>query len=113
MANHPVDIHVGGRLKYFRQEAEITQTKLGACVGLSFQQIQKYESGANRIGASRLFEFGQLLDRHVGEFFASLPGPGACGPSLAILQLAQDLDAIEDPDVLEHFYQLVMRYNAT
>ncbi len=113
MAYHPVDIHVGGRLKYFRETAKVSQKKLAAHVGISFQQIQKYETGANRIGASRLFEFGQLLDRQVGEFFTPLPGPGACGPSLATLQLAQDLDAIEDPDVLEHFYQLVMRYNAT
>jgi transcriptional regulator with XRE-family HTH domain len=65
----PVDIHVGGRVRLRRTLLGMSQEKLGEAVGLTFQQIQKYERGANRIGASRLFELSRILDVPVAFFF--------------------------------------------
>ena len=66
---HPVDVHVGGRVRARRAFLGLSQTKLGAAVGLTFQQIQKYERGANRIGSSRLYQFAGILDVPVSFFF--------------------------------------------
>ena len=71
---NPVDIHVGGRLRLRRTLLGKTQTDLGNAVGLTFQQIQKYERGANRIGAGRLYDFSQLLDVPVSFFYDDMPG---------------------------------------
>ena len=68
-----VDVHVGKRIKILRKLRGMNQSKLGESVGLSFQQIQKYETGANRISASRLFEFSQVFDVPVSCFFDDMP----------------------------------------
>ena len=65
----PVDIHVGGRVRLRRTQLGLSQKKLGEAVGLTFQQIQKYERGANRIGASRIYDLSQLLDVPVSFFY--------------------------------------------
>ncbi len=67
-----VDIHVGARLRLRRTLLGISQEKLGEAVGLTFQQIQKYERGANRVGASRLYEFSRVLDISVSYFFEEM-----------------------------------------
>ncbi len=67
-----VDIHVGARLRLRRTLLGISQEKLGDAVGLTFQQIQKYERGANRVGASRLYEFSRVLDVPVSYFFEEM-----------------------------------------
>lgn len=66
---NPVDIHVGSRVRLRRTLLGMSQERLGDAVGLTFQQIQKYERGANRIGASRLYELTQILDVPVSFFF--------------------------------------------
>jgi transcriptional regulator with XRE-family HTH domain len=66
---HPVDVHVGSRVRLRRTLMGLSQEKLGEAVGLTFQQIQKYERGSNRIGASRLHEFSQILNVPVSFFF--------------------------------------------
>ncbi len=66
---NPIDIHVGSRLRLRRTLLGLSQEKLGEAVGLTFQQIQKYERGANRIGSSRLYEFSRILDVPVSFFF--------------------------------------------
>ncbi len=66
---NPVDIHVGSRVRLRRTLLGMSQERLGDAVGLTFQQIQKYERGANRIGASRLFELTQILDVPISFFF--------------------------------------------
>jgi transcriptional regulator with XRE-family HTH domain len=71
---NPVDVHVGGRLRLRRTLLGKTQTDLGNAVGLTFQQIQKYERGANRIGSGRLYDFSQLLGVPVSFFYDDLPG---------------------------------------
>ena len=68
-----IDAHVGNRLRQRRVLLGMSQENLGLAVGLTFQQIQKYERGANRIGASRLYEFSKVLDVPVGYFFDELP----------------------------------------
>lgn len=59
---HPIDVHVGGRVRLRRTMLGMSQDKLGEALGLTFQQVQKYEKGVNRIGASRLFEISKILD---------------------------------------------------
>ena len=66
---HPTDTHVGSRLRYRRMIIGMSQEKLGERMNLTFQQIQKYEKGTNRIGASRLFQLSKVLDVPVGYFF--------------------------------------------
>ncbi len=69
---NPVDIHVGTRVRLRRQIMKMSQTKLGNQLGVTFQQVQKYERGANRVGASRLWRMSQVLDVPIGFFFDGL-----------------------------------------
>src|SRR5579884_1083608 len=66
---NPIDVHVGSRIRLRRNMLALSQEKLGEAIGLTFQQVQKYERGANRIGASRLHELGRVLDVPVSFFF--------------------------------------------
>ena len=66
---HPVDAHVGGRVRLRRMVIGMSQDKLGELLGLTFQQVQKYEKGVNRIGASRIFELSRILDVPIHYFF--------------------------------------------
>lgn len=74
---NPIDIHVGQRLRLRRTLLGLSQETLGEAVGITFQQLQKYERGANRISASRLFNLSQVLGVPVTFFFEDLPSPGA------------------------------------
>lgn len=69
MKPHPVDIHVGKRLRLRRTMLGISQDTLGNSTGITFQQIQKYERGINRIGSSRLYEFSKILGVPISYFF--------------------------------------------
>ena len=71
---NPIDVHVGSRLKLRRTTVGMTQEKLGDKLGVTFQQVQKYEKGANRIGASRLQEISQILEVPVAYFFEETGG---------------------------------------
>ncbi len=66
---NPIDVHVGSRVRLRRMLVGMSQEKLGEQLGLSFQQIQKYEKGASRIGAGRLFQIAQIFDVPVQFFF--------------------------------------------
>src|SRR5580658_9764720 len=66
---HPIDVHVGSRVRLRRNMLGMSQEQLGAAIGLTFQQVQKYERGANRIGASRLLELARTLDVPVDFFY--------------------------------------------
>ena len=74
---HPVDIHVGSRVRQRRTLLGFSQEKLGDALGLTFQQVQKYERGANRVGASRLHEISRILDVPVSYFFDEMPASTA------------------------------------
>ena len=73
MAGHPIDKHVGERLRQRRADCGLPQQTLAEHLGLSAQQLQKYETGINRISASRLFDLSRALDVPVGYFFADMP----------------------------------------
>jgi len=74
-----VDVHVGQRLRQRRTLMGLTQEKLAEALGLTFQQVQKYERGANRVGASRLFDLARVLRVEVGYFFKELYGATEVG----------------------------------
>lgn len=73
-AANPVDVHVGSRVRLRRVMLGMSQEKLGESLGVTFQQVQKYEKGANRIGASRLYRIAQVLGVPVSYFYDDLPG---------------------------------------
>src|SRR3954451_12826916 len=75
----PIDVHVGSRVRLRRTLLGMSQEKLGEAIGLTFQQVQKYERGANRIGASRLFDLSRVLDVPISFFFDDMPEPLAGG----------------------------------
>lgn len=70
---NPIDVHVGSRVRLRRTLLGMSQERLGEALGLTFQQVQKYERGANRIGASRLFDLARVLDVAVAFFFEDMP----------------------------------------
>jgi transcriptional regulator with XRE-family HTH domain len=72
-APNPVDKHVGSRVRMRRMMLTMSQEKLGDALGLTFQQVQKYEKGTNRIGASRLQQISQILQVSVSFFFEGAP----------------------------------------
>lgn len=74
---NPIDIHVGSRVRFRRMLLGMSQEKLGEKLGLTFQQVQKYEKGINRIGASRLFDLAQVLGVPVQFFYEEAPVPEA------------------------------------
>ena len=69
---HPVDVHVGGRVRLRRTLLGMSQERLGEALGLTFQQVQKNERGFNRIGSSRLYQLSRILDVPVGYFFEEI-----------------------------------------
>jgi transcriptional regulator with XRE-family HTH domain len=79
-APNPIDKHVGSRVRMQRMLIGMSQEKLGDALGLTFQQVQKYEKGTNRIGASRLHEIGRILGVPVEFFYEGAPDLGK-GPS--------------------------------
>ena len=76
---NPIDVHVGARLRMRRVLQGMSQEKLGEKLDLTFQQVQKYEKGANRVSASRLYQIGEILKVPVDFFFDGLPDPSASG----------------------------------
>jgi transcriptional regulator with XRE-family HTH domain len=98
---NPIDKHVGSRVRMRRKILAMSQGKLGAALGLTFQQVQKYERGANRIGASRLQQMSHILQVPVEFFFegasnASAPH-GSNGSALSMVEID---DFISDSDGL-------------
>jgi transcriptional regulator with XRE-family HTH domain len=123
---NPVDVHVGSRVRYRRMIIGMSQEKLGEKMNLTFQQIQKYEKGTNRIGASRLFQLSKILEVPVGYFFEdafsgaspsrAMPGMGEPeqeGYLLDFLNSREGLDLnkafakIQDPKVRRRVIDLV------
>ncbi|NNE41665.1 MAG: helix-turn-helix transcriptional regulator [Marinicaulis sp.] len=120
---HPVDVHVGARLRLRRSFLDMSQEALGRALGLTFQQIQKYEKGSNRIGASRLYELSKLLEVPV-QFFYDGYGEiigGSAGhsenadvdPFMELInspegiELCRHYSAIQDPNLKKKVLELV------
>src|SRR5215470_6564813 len=81
---NPIDIHVGSRVRLRRTLLGMSQERLGEAIGLTFQQVQKYERGANRVGASRLYDLSRVLDVSVSYFFDEI-APGVATAAQARL----------------------------
>ncbi len=130
---HPVDVHVGARVRMRRTLLGMSQTKLGDAVGLSFQQVQKYESGRDRISASRLYDLSRVLDVSIEHFFEDIPAAVAASSPAAqksgkakkppgyeldpmvkreTLELVRAFYKIEDVDVRKQVSQLIMTLGA-
>lgn len=109
----PVDVHVGARLRQRRTLLGMSQEKLGEAVGLTFQQIQKYERGANRIGASRLYQLSNVLDVSVSYFFEEMPGEvQRTRGDYAMSSRVDDIEAVQtaDPMARRETLELVRAY---
>lgn len=103
---HPVDVHVGTRIRQRRSLLGLSQTTLAKAVGLTFQQIQKYERGSNRCSSSRLFEFAKVLNVSVPYFFEEMPastlaGAGRSPKGGAGTPVAQEKDPLIKRETLE------------
>lgn len=97
--SHPVDIHVGKKLKQIRTLRRMSQTDVAKRLNLSFQQIQKYEIGSNRIAASRLFELSRILDVPTSYFFEGLSEAETLKPRDNGVDIVNALAAIEDEKI--------------
>ena len=122
-APNPVDNHVGGRVRMRRMMLDMSQEKLGDALGLTFQQVQKYENGANRVSASRLQHISDILGVSVPFFFEGAPqGPGqikskGAAPSPAYvteflassdgLALTKAFTRIKEPELRRRIVRLV------
>ncbi|MEO1015787.1 MAG: helix-turn-helix transcriptional regulator [Pseudomonadota bacterium] len=124
---HPIDAHVGGRVRLRRTMLGMSQDKLGEALGLTFQQVQKYEKGTNRIGASRLFQIAHILDVPIQFLFDGLeagesrlsgfaedgPKEDPAGPFMRFMSSPEGVDLcrhfsqIEDPRVRRRLIELV------
>lgn len=108
---NPVDVHVGARVRLRRTLLGLSQEKLGEAIGLTFQQVQKYERGANRIGASRLWDLSRVLDVPVSFFFEDMDDSVA---SLSPRHVTTEVEEIEaqdgDPMTKRETLELVRAY---
>ncbi len=106
----PVEVHVGGRVRASRTLIGMSQTELGKRVGLTFQQIQRYERGMNRIIASRLWQFSLILGQPISWFFEGVGKRKRKGHDLVVkretLQLVRYLSAC-DRDVQKHLAAMI------
>jgi transcriptional regulator with XRE-family HTH domain len=98
---HPVDVHVGKRVRHRRWMVGMTQQQLGDIVGIKFQQIQKYETGMNRISASRLWDIAQALDVSISFFFEGFDDEGRAADAPAAAAEIQRGDLLADKEALE------------
>ncbi len=95
---NPIDIHVGSRIRLRRTLLGMSQEKLAEAIGLTFQQVQKYERGANRVGSSRLFDLSRVLNVPVAYFFDEMaPGVQEKTPS-KLMGLATPSTPKYEPD---------------
>lgn len=118
----PIDIHVGSRVRLRRTLLGYSQEKLADALGITFQQVQKYENGANRIGSSRLFQIGQIMNVPVSFFFEGaedkLPGGKKVSEeknpvddiqlsSRETIELIKAYYAIQDPSVRKKVFEMI------
>ncbi len=124
----PIDVHVGQKVRFRRVTVGLTQTELGKALGVTFQQIQKYEHGANRIGSSRLYKISQVLSTPVSFFFDGISeeiaeniideaketeatADSANMVKKETLNLIRNYYGIKNASVRKHLYNLVKSMN--
>ena len=129
----PVDVHVGARLRIRRTLLRMSQTALGEAIGLTFQQVQNYERGTNRVSASRLYDLARVLDVPITHFFDDLPAAVAASspankkrgrakkpPSYEsdlkatreTIQLVRAYNKIRDPEIRKHLFEMTKTLGA-
>lgn len=128
MADHPIDILVGERIRQRRALLGLSQTALAQAVGLTFQQIQKYERGSNRASASRLYEFAEILNVPISHFFEGAEGVakvngkagkradagnGQVSTKRETLELVRAYYKIRNDDVRNHIRQTILAIGST
>lgn len=121
---HPVDVYVGKRLRLRRTLLGMSQEAVGSAIGVTFQQVQKYERGINRMGASRLFDFSRILSVPISYFFEGYnnadggeraAGMAEHGESFQhdvtltrdVVELTRSFQGITDPQVRKRVVELV------
>ncbi len=129
---NPVDVHVGARLRVRRTLLGMSQTTLGEAIGVTFQQMQKYEKGTNRISASRLFDLLRVLDVPLEYFFDDMPtavaassptqggGKAKKPPGYELdpmakretLELVRAYYKITDPEIRKHLFAMTKTLGA-
>ena len=125
---HPIDVHVGARVRLRRTMLGISQQKLAAALGVTFQQVQKYERAANRISASRLYHLCRVLGVRIGFFYEGLDPAHAANPGFAeapaepferdplgqreMIELVDAYYAIDDPAVRRRLFELARQLAA-
>lgn len=108
---NPVDVHVGGRVRLRRTLLGMSQEKLGEAIGLTFQQVQKYERGANRIGASRLWDLSRVLECPISFFFEEMAENTASSSPRNLNVESPDIEPPEnDPMAKRETLELVRAY---
>lgn len=127
---NPIDLHVGSRVRMRRMLLGMSQEKLGEALGVTFQQVQKYEKGMNRIGASRLQDIAKILDAPPSFFFEDAPSAGGAAQggfsesnsagfvveflsTVEGLQLNKAFASIADPKVRKRIVDLVVAIAAS
>lgn len=113
---HPVDKHVGLRIRMRRKEMGVSQERLAEALGITFQQVQKYERGANRVSASKLWEIAGALRTPIGYFYDGLEGQGGEGGQTSAqafmssaegLELLSSFPRIAEPSIRRKIVELV------
>ena len=110
---HPVDVHVGSRVRLRRTMLGKSQTHIAEALGLTFQQVQKYERGLNRISASRLYQISLIFGVPVESFFEEIEGEGSSSsPDDLMLrretmELVRAYYRIRDPEVREALHAMI------
>lgn len=108
---NPVDVHVGSRIRLRRTLLGMSQERLGDSLGLTFQQVQKYERGTNRVGASRLWDLSRVLDVPISFFYEDMSEGVADKSPRLIAGLDEEPEAIEaDPLTKRETLELVRAY---
>lgn len=108
-----VDDHVGACIRTRRTQLGMTQQDLGRALEMSYQQVQKYETGANRISAGRLYEIAQILRNDVSDFYDALEPQGIRAPLVhggknrGTIELVKNFTAIEDPAIKAAIQQMI------
>ncbi len=98
---HPVDVHVGKRLRMRRTLLGMSQVQVGDALGITFQQLQKNEHGANRIGSSRLFELSQILNVPISYFFEEMPADLNRRDRATVATSDKEFDVMTEPETLK------------
>ncbi len=108
---NPIDVHVGRRMRMRRTLLGMTQTSLGEALGLTFQQVQKYENGKNRIGSSRLYDLARVLDVSAEYFFEEMPAEvAASSPAQKRHKAKAPMSYEPDPMAKRETLELVRAY---